>query len=191
MMSLGRVVIGDDNIAFHRRAEDARIVDFKLDAMRGGRKRALRITVTERAVVHDVRLASRMQQRRIGAQCGARIDLDRQRSILDENRIERIFGEVAIARHDHRDRLADIAHPIDRQRPIVDRCLHADDEGFGHRLYFGAGEHRCDAWARERVARIDRQNHRVRMGRAQNGGVERATTRCHVVAEEGRAGEQG
>ncbi len=186
----GGIVIGDDHIAFHRRTQHARVLDLELHAMRRARERRVGIAIAKASFMHDVGLARRMQQRRVGAGGGARVGLDRQRFVLDVDVLERVFGFVSIARHDDGNRLADVAHPIDRERPIVDRGLHPDDEGLGVCLDLRADQHRGDTGSRQRLARIHALDQRVCMGRTQDCRVERAAAHRDVVTEQRGAGEE-
>ena len=55
-----------------------------------------------------------MQDRRFGRERRDRIDHGGQRAVVDLDQVERVFGEIAVRRDDDRDRLADIAHAVDR-----------------------------------------------------------------------------
>ena len=69
-----------------------------------------------------------MQKRRVG-RCGSdRVDHSGQRAIAHLDQINGVFGAVTVGCNDDRDRLTDIAHTIDRDRPALERRLHADHQ---------------------------------------------------------------
>jgi len=80
---------------------------------------------------------------------------------LDE--FECIFGPIAVGRDDNSDRLADVAHPVDCDRPTMERSLDADHQTGGERGHLGPGQHRNDAVGRARGFTIDRLDLRVRV----------------------------
>src|SRR6202011_4520200 len=122
------IVFGDDAVRFDRRGGVARVADVDTDAMRSFRERALRVTVTKRALADDVAVDRRMQKRRVD-RCGSgRVDHSGQRAIAHLDQINGVFGTVTVGSNDDRDRLTDIAHTIDRNRPALERRLHADHQ---------------------------------------------------------------
>ncbi len=188
--AFARIVCGDDTVGFDRRARIARVADRNRDARRSFGKRALGIAVAEGAVADEIRPQRLVQRRLSGVERGERIDNGRQRPVIDVDQLERVFREIAVARHHDRDRLADIAHAPDRDRPAFDRRLHADREARRQRLDLGAGDHGGDARGLPRGFNIDCDDFGVRVRRAKNGRVLRARRQADIVDETAAAGEQ-
>ena len=69
-----------------------------------------------------------VQHRRCRLERVGGIDDGRQRLVVDLDQLQRILGEIAVRRDHDRDRLADIAHALDRDRPAFDRRLHAGEQ---------------------------------------------------------------
>src|SRR3954454_19563950 len=99
------------------------------------------MTIAEAAVVREIGAKPVMQHRERGIERRAWIDDRRQWLIIDLDQFERILREVAAAGNDDPDRLADIAHALDRDRPAFDRSLHADNKACRERGYIRAGQH--------------------------------------------------
>ena len=188
---LARIVVGDQPVGFDRRAGVARIVDRDRHAMRGGRECGFRIAVAERAVARDVRAEPVMQHGAVGFERIGRPQGDRQRLVIDLDQLQRVLGEVTVRRHHHGDRLADIAHALDRDRPALDVRLHAGEQRRPERGHLGRGDHRRDALRGARRAHVDRADDRMRMRRAQHGGVQRARRHAEIVDVAPAPGEQG
>ena len=141
--------------------------------------------------MHDVALAGRIQQRRILAHRQIGVDRHRQGLVQHLDGIQCVFGLVAITGYHQRHRLADIAHAIHGQCPVIDGRLDADQEGLGLGLDLAADQHRRHARTLERCRGVDGENLGMGMRRTQDGGVQRVAAHRQVVAELGRAGEQG
>ena len=92
------------------------------------REGLLGIAVAEGAIACEIPRKAVVQHGRLRRERPERIDDSGSRAILDGDQIGGILGAGAVGRHDHRHRLADIAHTVDRDRPTLDRRLHADDE---------------------------------------------------------------
>ena len=131
-----------------------------------------------------------MQHRRRRIERRHRIDHCRQRFVIHVDELERVLGEIAVAGDHHRDRLADIAHAIDRNRPAFDRRLDADREARRQRLDLGAGDHGDNAGRPPRGGQVDRADVGMRMRGAKNSGVTRARRYADIVDEAAAAGEQ-
>ena len=112
---------------------------------------------------------------------GERIDDGRQRLVVDLDQFERVFGEIAVARDHDRDRLADIAHAVDGNRPAFDRRLHADHQRGGQLRHFGGGDDGGDARRAPRRLGVDGADFGVGVRRAQDRGVQRAGRNADVV----------
>ena len=131
-----------------------------------------------------------MQHRLLWIERGERIDDGGQRLVVDLDQLQRILGEVAVGGDNDRDRLADIAHALDRDRPALDRRLYADDEARRQRGDLSAGENGRDAECLARRRSVDGADFRMRVRRAQDRGVQRAGTYAEVVDEAAAPDEQ-
>ena len=93
----------------------------------------------------------------------------RQRVVLDLDELGRVAGELARPRDDGRHRLADVAHPPDGERVVLDvragrrREL---EERVGEDRDLVAGQRPVDAVELERLRDVDGLDARVRVRRA-------------------------
>ncbi len=142
---LARIVFGDDAAGLHRRAGIARIADGDGDRARGLCESLLRVAVAEAALAHEIGAQLFVQDRAGRIERRDRVDHGCKRFVIDLDQIEGVFREIAAFGNRDRDRLADIAHAVDRDRPAFDRRLHADHETGGMRCDVGAGQNRRDA----------------------------------------------
>ena len=126
--ALARVVFGNDAVGLDRGAGIPRIAHVDANAVRGFRKLLFRLAVAKRPLADDIAADGRMQDRRIQRSGSDGIHNGRQLAIAHLDQFEGVFGAIAVGGHDHGDRLADIAHPVDRDRPALEWRLHADDE---------------------------------------------------------------
>ena len=188
---LGRVVFGDQPVGLDRRTGIARIADRHRHAARGIGKRAFRIAVAEQSLAREVRAKAVVQHRLRWIERGQRVDNCGQRLVVDLDQVERVLGEITVGRDDHGHRLADIAHPVDGDRPAFDRRLDADHQAGGEGSDILAGQH--DGHAGRVACRLgsDGRDSRMRMRRTQDGGVQRARFHPKVVDETAAPGEQG
>ena len=122
-----------------------------------------------------------MQHRRRFAAGGERIDHRLQRLIVDAHQVGRVLREIAGVRHDEGDRLADIAHALDRQRPLIDRRLERDQERIGQRADVLARHDSPDAVLRQRFGRVDADNLGVRVRGANDVSVQRSRRNRQVI----------
>ena len=148
---VGRIILRDHDVAFHRRVREPRIIRGELDDPVGFFEGALGVAVGKFAHRNFVGLGFRVQQGRGFLARLERIDHRRQRAIFDAHEIGRVLGEIAVLGDDKRDRLADIAHAPDRERPLMHRRLERDQERIGKLLDVLAGDHRPDARRGERL----------------------------------------
>ena len=178
---VGRPVFRDDDVALHRGEGVARIAAGQRDAGVRLRERALGVAVGEFADRDLVALGLGMQQRRRRLARGARVDHGCERLVVDAHQVGGILGEVARFGDHDGDRLADIAHALDRERPLVHRRLERDQERVGELAHVLAGDDRPDAVLRQCRARIDAGNLGVRVRRADDVSVQRAGRHRQVV----------
>jgi len=158
---------------------------------RGARERAVgvadRLSEARGAVVRHVgvhaRHAGRERRRQIGH--------DRQRLVLHVDERERVLGDVAALRDDEGHNLADVAHLVDRERPLgpsVRQGRMRDQER--RRLIelaeLGRRHHQADRGHATGGGRVNPRDPRVRVRAPQRRGVER-TRRIHVVDEAAEA----
>ena len=69
-----------------------------------------------------------MEQRRI--RLGRRLGIHdrRQRPVFDHDPLKRILGDISVARHDHRNWLANVTHPVHGKAPLLHLRLDGDGE---------------------------------------------------------------
>ena len=123
--------------------------------MRRRDKGRLRVAVAKRAVADDVRADLRVEQRRIRLGGFLGIDDRRQWPVLDGDALQRTLGGVPIARQRHRHGLADMAHPVDGETPVLHRRLDRNGEGPRPAARILADDDAIDAGQRQRVFHID------------------------------------
>ena len=119
-----------------------------------------------------------------------RIDGGGQRLIVHIDVIERVFRLVAVIGDHQGHRLADETHPVDSQRPLIERQAQNDEKRLGLLLDLGPGQHRGDAGPLQGARDIDRDDFRMGMGRAQNGTVQGARRHRQIIGKRRRPGEQ-
>ena len=93
-------------------------------------KRGVDVAVLLGDARDDVVGAVAVHERRVRRRGVLDVGDDRQRLVVDDDRARRVLGDVAVARDDHRDRLADVADLVARQRvlraPVGDRLVRDD-----------------------------------------------------------------
>ena len=188
--ALGRIVLGDDDKALHRRERLARESRGQRDAMIGARERGFGVAIGEFAHMHFVGLRLRMQQRRILGAGRQRIDHRFERRIFDLDQLGGILGDIAAVGDHQRHRLADIAHPLDRQRPLLHRRLDHRHERIGQLAHVIAGDDRPHALMRQRRRGIDAHDLGMRMRRADHMRLQRADRHRQVVGIAAAARQQ-
>ena len=109
--ALGRAPICDDAVALDRRAAPAWEAKALADHEVGAGKRALDVAVVERAI----------GDARIGLDGGFRVEHWLERLVFDVDQLERVLGEVAVARDNDGDRLAHVARRLVGGREVRDR----------------------------------------------------------------------
>jgi len=124
----------------------------------------LRIAVTKRPVARDIGAQTLVQDRRARLDRCRRIDESRQRLIVHLDEIDRVLGEIAVARHDDSDRLADIAHAFDRDGPALHWALDGHRKAQGQARDIGPYDHGRDTRCGLRQIRADLPNVRMCIG---------------------------
>jgi hypothetical protein len=185
-----RQVFGDHHKAFERTGGISGVAGRDRDSMRRRDKSRLRIAVAKRAVTDDVRADLRVEQGRIRFARFLGIDDRRQWPVLDCDALQRILSGVAIARQRHRDRLADMAHPVDGETPVLHRRLDRDGEGPRPAARILGGDDAIDAGQRQRAFWIDREDLGLRMRRAQYRRVQCIPPHRQIVGEAPGAAQQ-
>ena len=187
---VGRAVLRDDDVAFHRREREPRIVDFQRDARIRLLERSVGVAVGELADGYLVGPGFGMQDRRSRAARGLEVDHGFERPVFDVHQFGRILGEVAAFGHHQRHRLADIAHALDRQRPLIDRRLQRDQERIGQLAYVLAGDHRPYAGLRQRLGRVDADDVGMRVRRTDHVAMQGAGRYRQVIGIASASGQQ-
>ena len=116
------VPVGDDAVALDRRAAPAREREALADDEVGVGERGVRVAVAKRAIGGD-------QPGRPGG--GQRVDDRLERLVVDLDQLERVLGDVAVARDDDRERLAGVAGGLVCGGAVGDRAVDAGRERRG------------------------------------------------------------
>ena len=183
-------MLGDDDVAFDRRERQPRKRRRHGDDAIGLGERSLGVAIGKFAHRDFVGLGFGMHQRRRTLARGFRIDRGGKRRIVDLDQLSGILGDVAALRHDDRDRLADIAYPLDRERPLRRRDLHGRQERIGQFSHVLAGDDRPDAVMGERRLCVDARDVGMRVRRADDMSVQGADGHRQVVGIAPAAGQQ-
>jgi hypothetical protein len=137
----------DHHVGLGERRVDGRIID---GAATGGARAA------RDGAEGDVIWEIRVEQRRLPGHPQFGIDDGRQHLVFNQDGVGGISGDVAVDRHDHGDRFADVADHVHGHRPMDRRGEGCAD---GHRREelgnLGAREDRLHAVHRSRGARVD------------------------------------
>ena len=179
------VVLDERTGAFERRRREAvevEPVDLH-DVIRLG-ERGVDVAPVEDTRPHDVR-AGVVVEHDLVLQRLLRVDQHRQRVVLDLDQLGRVARELASRRADRRDRLAHVAHAPDRQRVVLDVPARLDghlEERVRVDRDLVAGDRPVDAFELERLRDVDRDDLRVRVGRADEVDVAHPVP-AHVVEE--------
>ena len=160
------------------------------DAAIGAGERGLRIAIGEFAHRDFVGLGFGMNERRGACASCDRIDHRFERRIVDLHKLGGILGDIAALRHHQRHRLADIAHPLHRQRPLIDRRFHRGEERIGELSDLVAGDDGPDAVMRQRARHIDAKDLGMRVRRAHDMSVQGADRDRQVVGITAAAQQQ-
>jgi hypothetical protein len=142
-----------------------------------GRGGAVVVAVVELAAPDHVRADVVVEdgQLRIGRALG--VDDRLERLVLDLNEVGRISRQLPRPRRDRDHRLADVPDPPDRERVVlhVPAGRRRDlEEGVGLLRNLLAGQDPVDAVELERLRRVDRADHGVRVGRTDEVHVRHA-----------------
>jgi len=174
---------GDDDSAFDGRAAVARVVHRQRDATVCRGEGGVGVAIAEAAVADDVAAHGLVQHGDASIAGGFDVHHRRQGLVVGAQQVERVFGDVAVLRHDHGHRFAGIAHLVDGQHVVLHGHLHADHEGLLPAQHVLSGQHRMHARQGQRGGRVHPQQPGMGMRAAQHRGVQRARRRAQVVAE--------
>ena len=110
------------------------------------------------------------------------VDHSSEGLVIDHDKLGRVFGDVPALGNHQRHRLAHIAHPLNRQRPLMHRLLQRDQEGIGELAHVFACYHGEHAGERLRRGCVDAPDLRMGVGRADHMGVQGAARLRQIVA---------
>ena len=116
----------------------------------------------------------------VGAHAPLRVDHRLERLVIDAHQLGGVLGEVAALRHHQRHRLADVAHALDRQRPLVTGALSAIRNG-SESLRTSSPVITAHTLARQRRLRLDAGDAGVRVRRADHVGMQGAGGHRQVI----------
>ena len=129
--ALRRIMLRDHDVTFDRRKRQPRKRRRHRDAEIGAGEGFRGVAIREVAHRDFVGLRFRMQKQRGAVACRDRIEHRFERLVIDLDQFGSVLGDIAAIRHHQRHRLADIAHPLDRERPLLHRSLHRGEEWIG------------------------------------------------------------
>ncbi len=176
-----RVPLRDHAVALDRGGAPAREREaLPHDQVSIGERRG-RLAVGERAIRGDE------PGRRGGRQ---RVEHRLERLVVDLDQLERVLGDVAVARDHDRDRLPGIAGGLDRCGVVGDRTLYPGRERAGERRDVGAGQDPDDSGVRERRRDIDARDPCMSEGRPEDRGVRRIRDGVEIVDEPAASPEE-
>jgi hypothetical protein len=114
----------------------------------------------------------------------------RQRPVFDHDPLKRILGGIAVARQGHRNRLADVTHPVHGKAPLLHCRL--DGEGERPRPAAGilAGNDAIDARHSQRAGDVYGQDLGMGVRRAQDRGMQCVRPNRQIVAKAPVASQQ-
>ncbi len=188
--ALGRIVLGDHDVTFDRRERQPRKFRRHGDAAVGARESGFSVAVGKFAHRDFVGLGLRMNEQRGLFARGARIDDRFERRVIDRHQLGGILGDVTALGDDQRDRLADIAHALYRQRPLLHRRFHRGEKRLRQFANIFAGDDGPDAVVRKRRARVDRNDVGVRVRRTDDVGMQGADRHRQIVGIAAAARQQ-
>ncbi len=112
---------------------------------------------------------------------GQRIDDGFERLVFDLHQLGGVFRDVAGFGDDESDRLAGKAHVFDGERPLMHGLLERNQERIGELADVFAGDHRGDARQRQGRGRVDAEDLRMRVRRADHMAMERAVWDRQII----------
>ena len=179
------VVLHERARALERRRREAVEVELvDLHDVVGLGERGVDVAPVEDARPDDVR-AGVVVEDHLVLQRLLRVDEDRELVVLDLDELGSIARELARRRAHGCDRLAHVPHATDRERVVLDVPARLDghlEEGIGVDRDLVAGDRAVHALELERPGDVDRDDLRVRVGRADEVDVAHAVP-AHVVEE--------
>ena len=124
-----RIVAADNGERLERHRGVAREAQPRAEHLVRLGERGVDIAVAEQPVAGEVARHLVVQLRCVRLERALRIDDRRQRLVLDLDQVDRILGDVAVARHDRRHRLTDEAGLVGRHAVVAHRRGRDDGEG--------------------------------------------------------------
>ena len=159
----------DHPAALQRRGGAALDLQPPLEDVRGGGEAGVDVAVLLGDLRDDVVGAVAVDERGVRRVGGLDVGDHRQRVVRDDDRSRGVLGDVAITGDDHRDRLADVAHLVARQRvlraAVGDRLVRDDQRQRRGELAVQVlvRVHGVDAVDVERAGHVDVDDPRVRV----------------------------
>ena len=167
------LVGGDDAAGLHRHAGVALGREALAQHVRGAGEGAGGVAV---AVVQGVgEVGLEVEDRGVGLQRALGVHHRGQRRVVDLQERHQVLGVVAVLGHDHRDRLAHVAHLVPGQDRLQERqrgLLGVDADELGHVLEVGGGEHGHAARVGQQRRGVDAADLGVRVRAAHDGRVQ-------------------
>jgi hypothetical protein len=116
--------------------------------------------------------------------------ITRQRPVFDRNLLECVLGGIAVARQHHRNRLADVTHPVYGEAPLLHCGLDGDGERSRPAAGILAGNDAIDPRHSERAGDIHGQDLGMGMRRAQDRRMQCVRPNREIVAKAPVASQQ-
>ncbi len=138
----------------------------------------------DRMRVRDIRSEVWMRQRRARLDCLFGVHDDRQRIVVDVDRVDGVARDVGVGGHRYGDGVADEVDAVACEDGVRRRLQAGDRRGARHgaarRVHVGAGKDADHAGDRLRGRGVDADDARMRVRAAQDRGVQQARE-LHVV----------
>ena len=151
------------------------------DPVLGGLESRFEIAVAEGPRADDVGADGGVKRFAVAGQRLIDRHDDRQRAVADFDQVERVFGQIAVVGQHDGHGLAGIADAVHREAPVFHRRADADQERGCEALRILARHDGGNARHPASRLDIDAQDFRMRVGRAENGGVQGARLDRKIV----------
>ena len=177
-------------VGLHRRGDRAGEAVVVLERAVGAREGAVRVAVLELALLRDVGAGLFEKQRRAGRDRIVKVRDAGQRLVVDFDQLQRVFGDIAVDRHDHGHRLAAVARLGGRADLEAHLGAHDARDDAGHLRDLRAGDHADHAGKLLCGAGVDAADAGMRVRRTQDRRVAHPGHRLEVVHEPAAAGQE-
>ena len=144
-------------------------------------KTRARDAVSKRAVACDIRPKTVVQRRLRRVEGRERIDDGGQRLVIDVDELKSVFRAIAVGCDDDGDGFPDVAHPIDGDRPALNRRLDTHHKARAEGGHIDRGDDTHDARRIARRVSVEGSQMGVGVGRPKDRGVQGSRPQAEVV----------